>query len=57
MESEKLSGGQARLFTYFAKKEMADLIKQAGFRIISAKIYEDELRRKEVKWVGVWGEK
>ena len=54
---DKISGGRERIFTFFYKKEMENYLKEAGFKIIASRIFPDELGRKDVKWVSVWGEK
>lgn len=56
-KKEKLSGGKKRLFTYFLKDELEIFVKKAGFKIISSKFFPDELKRKDVTWIGVWAEK
>lgn len=54
---EKLSRGKKRYFTYFLKGELENFIKKSGFKIISSKIFPDDLNRKNVKWIGIWAEK
>lgn len=54
---EKLSGNKARRFTFFQKREIANLLKRAGFNVIFSKIVPDDLGRKNVKWIIIWGEK
>ena len=54
---ERLSGGQSRLFTLFQKEELKSMFKDAKFKVIYSAISKDELKRKDVKWVTVWGKK
>ncbi len=54
---EKLSRDEQRLFTFFFKYEFEHYIKKAGFKIISSRIFFDELKRKNVKWIGIIAEK
>ncbi len=56
-KDERLSGGKKRLFTYFLKDELEEFVKSAGFKIISSRIFPDDLDRKDIKWVGIWAEK
>lgn len=56
-KEERLSGGKKRFFVYFFKNELEKFVKEAGFKIISSKIFPDELGRKDVKWVVIWAEK
>ncbi len=54
---EKLSGWNERFYTYFTKKEMEDMLKKAGFKIVASQITPDELHRPGVSWIMVWGQK
>jgi len=54
---EQLIGNKQRLFTFYYKKEVEEAFKKAGFRIIAARLLPDELKRKDVKWVSIWGRK
>jgi len=54
---ERLSAGEKRFFNFFSKKELENSVKKSGFKIISLKIFPDELGRKKVKWIGVLAEK
>lgn len=56
-EKDKLSGGEERLFVYFQKDELEELVKAAHFRIIASRILPDESGRREVSWVSLWAEK
>lgn len=54
---EKLSQGKERMFTFFFKKELEKFVKQAGFKIVRSELIEDELKRKDVKWITLWARK
>ena len=54
---EKLSGGHERFYTYFSKKEIIDLLKTQGFKIIYYGIFPDPHGRSDVKWISIWGQK
>jgi ubiquinone/menaquinone biosynthesis C-methylase UbiE len=54
---EELSGGYERFYTYFSKKEIENLIKKQGFKIIRSKIMSDPHKRKGITWINVWGQK
>ena len=54
---EKLSGWNERFYTYFLKSEIESLFKKSGFKIIFSKTFPDELGRKDVKWIAIWGQK
>ncbi|TSC74979.1 MAG: methyltransferase type 11 [Parcubacteria group bacterium Gr01-1014_30] len=56
-KAERLSVGEKRLFVYFSSSELERLVKKAGFSIIITRIFPDELRRKDVKWISLWAEK
>ena len=56
-KEERLSGGEKRFFSYFLKNEMEKFVRDAGFRIISSKIFPDTLGRKDLKWIGILAEK
>lgn len=56
-KEEWLSGGEKRFFAYFFKNELEKFVKEAGFKIISSKIFPDELGRKDTKWIGILAEK
>ncbi len=52
---EKLSGWNERSYTYFLKSEIISLFNKIGFKVIYSEIVPDELGRKEVKWIIIWG--
>ncbi len=54
---EKLSAWNERFYTYFTKKEMEDMFKKEGFKVIASQITPDELHRPGVSWIMVWGQK
>ena len=54
---EKLSGWNERFYTYYLKSEMEALFKKSGFRIVYSELLDDELGRKDVKWIAIWGRK
>lgn len=54
---EKLSGGHERFYTYFSEKEIIDLIKNQGFKIIHSHILPDPHGRKNITWINVRGQK
>lgn len=56
-KKDKLSSGEKRLFTYFSKDELEGLVKKADFKIIISRVFPDESRRKDVKWISIWAEK
>lgn len=56
-KEERLSDGEKRFFSYFLKNELERFVKNAGFRIISSKIFSDLLGRKNLKWIGLLAEK
>jgi hypothetical protein len=56
-KEERLSGGEKRFFSYFFKNELEKFVKNAGFRIVSSKIFPDSLGRKDLKWIGLLSEK
>lgn len=56
-KSEILTNNKKRFSIYYTKKEMEEYAKNAGFKILQSKIYADELKRKNTKWVGIWAEK
>lgn len=51
---DKLSQKTSRNFTLFFKYEMEEYVKNAGFKIIISKLYPDEAKRKNLKWIGIW---
>ena len=55
--ADKLSEGQKRFFSYFAKKELENYIKSAGFKVVFSQIDKDCAGREELKWVVVWAQK
>lgn len=54
---EALSAHQRRFFTFFTQSELETLVRKAGFKIIYSVLTPDELKRKNVPWVTVWGRK
>ncbi len=54
---EKLSGWNERFYTYFSKTEMEKLLKKEGFKILDSQIIPDELKRPNVTWIMIWGQK
>lgn len=54
---EILSQDRGRFFTFFTKKEIEALLCKVGFKIIYSAIAKDELKRVNVPWVVVWGQK
>lgn len=48
---ENLTAGMERQSLFFQKKEITQLIKNAGFKILSSEIGKDALKRKEVSWI------
>jgi len=55
--TEKLVDNRGRFFTFYFKHEAEDYIKKAGFKVIASEIVSDPLKRKDVKWINVWGKK
>ena len=51
------SPSRSRFFSYWSQVELERMLKKSGFKIIRSKISPDMRRRKNVKWVKVWGEK
>lgn len=56
-DCDKLANDKKRFFTYFSQKEMRNLFKKAGFKIILSKLVDDDAGREKIKWVVIWGEK
>lgn len=56
-KKEKLSGGKRRFFSYFLEDELKKLVEKAGLKVISIKIFPDELGRKDVNWIGIFASK
>lgn len=54
---DELSKKEKRIFTYFSEEEFKRFIKKSGFRIITSRIFPDELGRKDVQWISFWAEK
>ena len=54
---EVLSENRQRFFTYFSKPGLEKLIRAAGFKIIYSTFAADELGRRNVRWIVVWGKK
>ncbi len=54
---EKLVDNRERLFTFYYKHETERMLTDAGFRIVRLEIMPDELKRKDVEWISVWGRK
>lgn len=54
---EKISQHKERHFTLFYKNELERLVKKVGFRIVKSQFTEDELHRKDVRWVTLWARK
>lgn len=50
--TDKLSR-HLRFFTYFTKKEMESLLRHAGFRIQSSRMFADQGKRRDVQWVSI----
>lgn len=57
MVKEKLVDNQSRFFTFYYKYEVEGFFKKSKFKIIKSQVLPDELKRKNVKWVSVWGRK
>ena len=57
MFREKLADDQGRFFTFYYKHEVEKYLKKAGYKIIKSQILPDELKRKNVKWIGIWARK
>jgi ubiquinone/menaquinone biosynthesis C-methylase UbiE len=55
--AERLSGGFSRYFTFFSKREVEKLFRQAGFRVIFSDLSVDPFGRSKIKWITVWGRK
>ncbi len=55
--NEKPFTNYVRFYTYFTKKEMENLLKLAGFKIISSKFLPDDLHRPEIKWISILSKK
>lgn len=54
---EKLIEDKERVFTFYYKKEVEQAMKDSGYKIVASRILPDELKRKNTKWVSVWGRK
>lgn len=54
---EKLTENKKRLFTYYKKKEVESALRDAKFKIVASRLFPDELKRQDVKWISVWGRK
>lgn len=54
---EKLVNNHGRFFTFYYKYEAEDYIKRAGFKVIASKVVSDPLKRKDLKWINIWGKK
>ncbi|MBU6389785.1 class I SAM-dependent methyltransferase [Patescibacteria group bacterium] len=54
---EKLSGNQSRFFSFYTKKEIEHLARQAGFSLVYSTIGHDTIGRGEVRWVRLIAEK
>ena len=50
---DKLSQGKERRFTFFFKYELENYVKKAGFSIVKSRIFPDEAKRKNVKWISL----
>ena len=56
-KTDKLSGVQKRMFTYFSENELKRFLEKSGFKISFTKIFSDPLGRQDVKWIVVIAEK
>ena len=54
---DQFSGKDERFYTYFSKKEIMNLLKKQGFKVIFLKISKDVLKREGVSWIRVWARK
>lgn len=54
---EKLSQGNVRAFTFFYKKEIEALVKQAGFTITKSTLLPDFYGRPKVSWITLLAKK
>lgn len=50
--TDKLSS-TLRYFSYFTKREMEELLRQAGFRVASSRVVTDQAKRREVRWLSI----
>ncbi|MFA6511538.1 MAG: class I SAM-dependent methyltransferase [Patescibacteria group bacterium] len=56
-KSDALSSGENRFFSYITQEELEAELQEAGFTIERSERYEDELGRKGVDWISIWGKK
>lgn len=56
-EKDKLSSEEKRLFTYFSKNELKKFVTNAGFKILLSRIFSDEAKRGDLKWISLWAVK
>lgn len=54
---DSLSGGYERFYTYFSKKEMEKMLRDAGFTVVYSRIFPDQLKRMNVEWIAMWAKK
>lgn len=50
---DKLFQGFGRNFTPFFKQELEEYVQKAGFTIVKSRIFPDEAKRKNVKWISI----
>lgn len=50
---DKLSQGSGRNFTLFYKYELEEYVRKAGFKMIKSRMFPDEAKRKNVKWISI----
>lgn len=53
---EKLTGDKYKFYTFYYKKEIEEELRKTGFKIIASRILSSQ-RRKNIKWISVWGGK
>jgi ubiquinone/menaquinone biosynthesis C-methylase UbiE len=54
---DRLSQNKSRQFTLFYKYELEAMVKKSGLRVIRSRVYNDEARRKKLKWISIWATK
>lgn len=54
---EPLSQNRYRFFTYFSRRGVEKLVREVGFKVVYSAFAADELGRKNVHWIVVWGKK
>ncbi len=54
---DKISNEEERFYTYFSRKEIKNLLRKQGFKIILFKVTGDVHQRADINWMRIWAQK